>query len=86
MPYIDESRRKVLGLESLSQSAGDLAYIVYREALGALGIPPGSHNSRAPRFEDYARVMGAIEAAKIELYRRLIAPYEDSKRCENGDI
>lgn len=31
-------------------------------------------------------VMGALECAKLELYRRLAAPYEDKKIQENGDV
>jgi len=30
--------------------------------------------------------MGALECAKQELYRRLIAPYEDQKLAGSGDI
>ena len=28
----------------------------------------------------------ALECAKLELYRRLAAPYEDEKRKETGDV
>jgi hypothetical protein len=31
-------------------------------------------------------VMGALESAKQEFYRRVIAPYEDLKKEENGDV
>jgi hypothetical protein len=31
-------------------------------------------------------VIGALECAKLELYRRLAAPYEDTKIQENGDV
>lgn len=31
-------------------------------------------------------VLGAMEGAKLELYRRKIAEYEDRKRAENGDV
>jgi hypothetical protein len=30
--------------------------------------------------------MGVMEAAKMEFYRRIVAPYEDVKIIENGDI
>lgn len=38
---------------------------------------------------DYQRlndVVGALECAKIEAYRRLGAPYEDEKIAINGDV
>jgi hypothetical protein len=31
-------------------------------------------------------VMGAVEGAKAEYYRRVAAPYEDTKREKNGDV
>jgi len=30
--------------------------------------------------------IGALECAKLELYRRKVAPYEDTKMKENGDV
>lgn len=38
---------------------------------------------------DYQRlndVIGALEANKLEVYRRLAAPYEDEKIRTNGDV
>ena len=31
-------------------------------------------------------VIGVLECAKLELYRRVAAPYEDEKRRANGDV
>ncbi len=31
-------------------------------------------------------IMGVMESAKAEFYRRVVAPYEDLKIQENGDI
>ncbi len=31
-------------------------------------------------------IIGVLECAKLELYRRVIAPYEDEKIAENGDV
>lgn len=39
-----------------------------------------------PRYEDYNEVIGALESAKLELYRRMISPYEDEKKKLNGDV
>lgn len=30
-------------------------------------------------------VLGALEGAKLEFYRRVVVPYEDQKIIENGD-
>ena len=31
-------------------------------------------------------VIGAMEAAKLEFYRRIVVPYEEEKMAENGDL
>ena len=38
------------------------------------------------RYREYNDVIGALEAAKLEFYRRQIVPYEDKKLEENGDV
>ena len=32
------------------------------------------------------RFIGLIECVKLEVYRRLVAPYEDGKAIENSDV
>jgi hypothetical protein len=31
-------------------------------------------------------ILGALEGAKLEFYRRVAVPYEDAKRDVNGDV
>lgn len=31
-------------------------------------------------------IIGALESAKLEFYRRVVAPYENTKCEENGDV
>lgn len=31
-------------------------------------------------------IIGALEGAKLEFYRRIVVPYEDKKIQENGDV
>jgi hypothetical protein len=38
------------------------------------------------RYAHINEVIGALECAKLELYRRVAAPYEDGKRHETGDV
>jgi hypothetical protein len=57
---------------------GHLTWVFYRAALDAL--------PESPRYRDYHAVIGALEAAKLEFYRRQVAPYEDGKIAENGDV
>ena len=37
-------------------------------------------------YKDYRNFIGELEAAKLEIYRRQIAPYEDDKIKEYGDV
>jgi len=39
-----------------------------------------------PRYFNYNRAMGVLECIKQEFYRRVVAPYEDKKKEENGDV
>lgn len=88
MPYIDqvdrghlkrESKRRVLdSLGDLPAGPGELNYMITVIVDRYLGGNP-----------NYARineVIGALECAKLELYRRVAAPYEDEKCDENGDV
>jgi hypothetical protein len=76
MPYIrvqDRARD-----EPGTDDVGHLTYLFYRLALDAL--------PENPRYRDLHAVLGAMEAAKLEFYRRVVAPYEDGKIAENGDV
>lgn len=37
-------------------------------------------------YYNYNRAIGVLECAKLEFYRRKIAPYEDMKKLINGDV
>lgn len=37
-------------------------------------------------YDQYNMRIGVLEAVKLELYRRQVAPYEDTKIAENGDV
>lgn len=81
MPYITEAQRDELGdYDPRSpQNAGELNYLIsmlieqYRDTVGE-------------SYQTYNDVMGALEGAKLELYRKLIGPYEDAKTLTNGEI
>lgn len=38
------------------------------------------------RYSEINEAVGALECAKLELYRRVAGPYEDLKAIENGDV
>lgn len=81
MPYIRQSARdEVQRVGALS--GGELNYAVTRLLVDFLGLEEGGTIS----YESLNTAVGALECAKLELYRRVAAPYEDQKKEENGDV
>ena len=78
MPYITPEARRCPMPDTTARGVGDLTYILYQQCVDAL--------PDEPCFSDYNALLGCLEATKLELYRRHIAPYEDKKREENGDV
>lgn len=78
MPYVDkEARERLLG-GTRPQSVGELNYIITETILDYLPAKPS--------YADYNGVVGVLESAKLEFYRRAVAPYENQKAFDNGDV
>ena len=85
MPYIKSERRPrfdaivdVFKHMGAVAAVGDMVYLFTR--LLVTWLP------KEPTFDDYNTALGILEAAKLELYRRVVASYEDKKKEENGDV
>jgi hypothetical protein len=82
VPYIDQAIREKYeaGIANFPapDNSGELNYAITRIVLNFLG--------EQPRYADFNNAVGALECAKLELYRRMVAPYEDFKIAENGDV
>ncbi len=81
MPYIHEGDRLSLDINKIVAppvSSGGLNYLITKMIVAFLGTDP--------HYADFNAAIGALECAKLELYRRLIGPYEDLKIEENGDV
>ena len=85
MPYIKERDRAQYNgyIRNLSNMitrspaiAGHLNYVISKLIL--LTNP----NS----YADFNELIGVLECAKLELYRRQVAKYEEEKIVENGDL
>jgi hypothetical protein len=82
MPYIKQERRPdlnkvVIAMSEASVKAdGDLNYILYRFCKYHV----------APSYNNYKNFLGELNEATEEIRRRLLAPYEDKKIEENGDV
>jgi hypothetical protein len=81
VPYLELDRRALLLDGACPAQAGELNYLVTQVCQRFLT----SDGHKRPTYADYNAAIGALECAKLELYRRLIVPYEENRRRENGD-
>ncbi len=85
MPYIEDQKKRerinkiVEDLTDLTETNGDLNYAITRlfhEETMIRGLCYDTLNS----------LMGVLECVKSEFYRKVVAPYEEKKRIENGGV
>ena len=79
MPYISETRRIKIDNLDAPENAGELNYLITTIILHYI-------HEKGNKYQTINDVVGALEGAKLEFYRRLAAPYEDRKIIENGDV
>lgn len=79
MPYLNTKIKKRLERTMSPWTAGELNFCFITLCQRYLAITD-------KRYEHFNTVLGALEAAKMEIYRRVIAAYEDKKIKENGDV
>lgn len=95
MPYISQEARQSLKIVNISQenkkeikvgvdhgllsNPGNLNFIISTLANMYL-------ETNGLSYSKINEVIGVLECAKLELYRRIAVPYEDSKIDENGDV
>lgn len=84
MPYVDQEARKQLNVGAVPRKAGELNFVITKACLRYLRNIEGP--GRKLGYQDFNDVIGALECAKMEIYRRMISPYEDVKKTENGDV
>ncbi len=81
MPYITQKERNSLAYfdHACPETVGQLNYLITRLCNRYL-------NYKKESYQTYNDILGVLEAAKHELYRRKIAEYENKKIEENGEI
>lgn len=81
MPYIKQERRLQIDPVNIpdADNVGELNYVITQICRDFL------FRSKAS-YADYNAVIGVLECAKLEFYRRAVAAYEDRKIAENGDV
>jgi hypothetical protein len=79
MPYIKDSERARLVSGDLPSTPGELNYCISIQLVRYL-------QSQQLSYRTINDVLGALEGAKQEFYRRVAVNYEAAKQLENGDI
>lgn len=88
MPYITQAKREALNpaIEKLTRTLavnyfvdGDLNYTITKIILSAMEF-------HGEKYSVYNTLIGVLECAKQELYRKKIAAYEETKIEQNGDL
>ncbi len=76
MPYIHPDNRVAL-TRSAPSSVGELNYAITKLCDEFIAVAS---------YQQINAVIGVLECAKLEFYRRLAAPYEDRAMTTNGDV
>jgi len=71
MPYIPNESVQEIDFGKQPINAGELNYKITQLIVNYL--------PEIPCYQDYNEVVGVLECAKMELYRRVIAQYEERK-------
>lgn len=84
MPYIKQDARHtfeshIQNLAADAENAGDLNYIITKMLHLYL-------KKKGLKYANVNEIIGALECCKLEVYRKLAAPYEDTKLNENGSV
>ena len=81
MPYITQEARDELALRE-PETPGELNYAI-SVLLGQYLLTKEADGLSYQTIND---ILGALEGAKLEFYRRIAVPYEDTKIDANGDV
>jgi hypothetical protein len=78
MPYIQPTDRTA-ETAAAPQTAGELNYAVTL-------LIRDYFQRKGGNYQAANDIVGALEGAKLEFYRRVVGPYEDTKIEANGDV
>ena len=79
MPYLNLAERASLDDGRKALKGGDLNYQFSKLVNDFLAMKGLSYSA-------INEAVGALECAKLELYRRIAGPYEDKKAIANGEV
>lgn len=80
MPYIKkEDREKFAPSVGTINTPGELNYLITQLLIKY-------QKTKGLSYQTISEITSSVENAKLEFYRRVVAPYEDKKIAENGDV
>lgn len=81
MPYIKDAhlRELLISGKTFPRNAGELTFMLFYLCRKYVEV-------NGKTFTVLAEVLGALSATSLEFYRKDIAPYEDTKIVDNGDV
>jgi len=90
MPYISHEKRELLQ-HSLASLAAGIIVADQKDQAGVLNYCISALLNEVLKtngisYRNVNELIGVLECAKLELYRRVASPYEDEKIQSNGDV
>lgn len=79
MPYISHADQIDLECGKVLETPGELNYLITMMLQDYLNV-------KGKTYTAMNDVVGVLESAKLEFYRRVVVPYEKDKMLENGDV
>lgn len=79
MPYITKQQRDELNTGRILKDPGELNYRLTQ-------VIKDYTYDKGLSYKVINDIIGALESCKLEYYRRVALPYENSKISENGDV
>jgi hypothetical protein len=80
MPYIPQEDREAIAFGNAEpRTVGELNFAITALALAYM-------EQHGKSYATINEIIGVLECAKLEFYRRAAAPYEDQKITTNGDV
>ena len=79
MPYVKDEAREALAAGAPAANPGELNYVFFCLAQEYVHV-------KGLSYQTLNDVSGAFNEGLAEFRRRVIVPYEERKRAENGDV
>lgn len=84
MPYISQQRRNEMDTfhdgDTFPRTPGELNYDISSMLANYIDTRGGL------TYQTINDILGALEGAKLEFYRRIVVPYEVDALARNGDV